>query len=181
MNALPALLAPPATVLRVQRATVRDVAGLESLIASCTSDGSLLPRSRANVVHHLRDFRVARLGDDIVGCGALQLVDAGLAEVRSVAVHPQWRGAGLGSRIVAALLRDARQVGLPRVFCLTRRQHFFARLGFTVVPRENFPHKIWSDCRLCPRQLCCDEIAMQRLVLPAARRLPQHGRAGHEA
>jgi len=149
--------------LEVRPATLQDVGALESFIAAYTSDGTLLPRTRANLLHHVRDFRVAFDGDLLVGCGALQVVSTRLAEVRSVAVHPEWRGGGIGSRIVEELLRDAHDLGLGRVFCLTRRQSFFARLGFVTIPKESFPHKIWNDCRLCPRQACCDEIAMERL------------------
>lgn len=154
---------------RVRPATVADVGPLEAFIAGYTSDGTLLPRSPTNLLHHLRDFRVVRDRGAIVGCGAVQLVDGNLAEIRSVAVHPDWRGRGLGSRLVRALLGDAGRLGVRRVFCLTRREGFFARLGFIVVPTESFPHKIWNDCRLCPRQDCCDEVAMQRVLRPAAR------------
>jgi len=151
--------------LTVQPASLHDVAALEHFIAAYTSDGTLLPRTRHNLLQHVRDFKVVYVGDELVGCGALQVVSSQLAEVRSVAVHPAWRGGGVGSRIVESLLGDAHTLGLARTFCLTRRRSFFARLGFVVVPRESFPHKIWNDCRLCPRQDACDEIAMLR-VLP---------------
>jgi amino-acid N-acetyltransferase len=148
---------------------VADVGPLETFIAGYTTDGTLLPRSRPNLLHHIRDFRVVRDRGTIIGCGALQLVGGDLAEVRSVAVHPGWQRQGLGGRIVRALLGDARRLGVRRVFCLTRREEFFARLGFAVVPKETFPHKIWNDCRMCPRQECCDEIAMQHVLRSAAR------------
>jgi amino-acid N-acetyltransferase len=150
------------TRLRTARARLRDLAALERFIADYTSDGTLLPRTRANLLQHVRDFRVVWDGDRLVACGALQLVSESLSEIRSVAVDPAWRGAGLGSQVVRALLRDARALGIPRVFCLTRRVSFFARHGFIVVPMEMFPHKVWNDCRFCPRQECCDEIAMER-------------------
>lgn len=162
--------------LEVQPATLHDVAVLERFIAAYTSDGTLLPRTRANLLQHVRDFKVVHAGDELIGCGALQVVSARLAEVRSVAVHPSWRGGGVGSRIVESLLGDAHGLGLARAFCLTRRQSFFARLGFVVVPRERFPHKIWNDCRLCPRQDACDEIAMLR-VLPDLVRDPSRSTA----
>lgn len=163
----------PAPAPRIRRARLRDVPALEAFIAAYTGDGTLLPRTHDNLIEHLRDFRVLLDGDRLVGCGALQLVDEDLAEIRSVAVHPDRRGAGLGSRLVRALVRDARRLGIPRVFCLTRRVHFFGLLGFEVVPMEMFPQKIWNDCRLCPRQSCCDETAMQRLVAGAPRGVVQ--------
>jgi N-acetylglutamate synthase-like GNAT family acetyltransferase len=171
-----ALAAPAGARPRVRAATLADVPALESFIARFTSDGTLLPRTRANLLSHLRDFRLARAGGEVVGCGALQLVNARLAEVRSVAVHPDWRGGGLGSRIVEVLLEDAARLGVTQAFCLTRRQHFFARLGFEPVPKEDFPHKVWNDCRVCPRLDSCDEVAMQRWLRPrpTVARHPSH-------
>ena len=154
----------PAGRLRVQRALVRDLPGLESFIAAYTGDGTLLPRTLANLRTHRAEFRLVWDGDRLVGCGALQRVDGTLAEVRSLAVHPEWQGAGLGSMLVRALVRDAARLGIQRVFCLTRRVDFFARLGFGIVPTATFPHKIWNDCRVCPLFNQCDEVAMQRWV-----------------
>jgi amino-acid N-acetyltransferase len=154
--------------LRTRAARSTDVPALEAFIAAYTADGTLLPRTHANLLHHIGDFRVVWEGQRLVGCGALQRVDRHLAEIRSVAVHPSRRGLGLGGRIVQALLRDARRLDLTRVFCLTRRVSFFAHQGLVVVPKEAFPHKVWNDCRFCPRQECCDEIAMQRVVASPA-------------
>jgi amino-acid N-acetyltransferase len=159
--------------VRVRRARLGDVAALEAFIAGYGSDGTLLPRTRSNLVHHLRDFRVAfDSSRRFVGCGALQLVNDGLAEIRSLAVDPAWRGSGIGSRIVSALLTDARQLGVARVFCLTRRIDFFARHGFAAVPMERFPDKVWNDCRFCSRRDACDETAMELELLPSQSRQP---------
>jgi len=156
--------------VRVRPARLSDVASLEVFIAQYTHDGTLLPRTRTNLIQHVRDFRVVQVGSAIVGCGALQIVDPTLAEIRSVAVDPARQGQGLGGRIVRALIADARRLGLPRVFCLTRRLGFFANLGFVAVPKERYPHKVWNDCRICPRQHCCDETAMERPLTAGARR-----------
>jgi N-acetylglutamate synthase-like GNAT family acetyltransferase len=159
-----------AEAVRIRAARVEDLEALERFIAGYTHDGTLLPRTRANLVQHLRDFRVARDGPRLAGCGALQLVDASLAEIRSVALDPAYRGHGLGRRIVTALVADAGRLRVPRLFCLTRRADFFARQGFIEVPKERFPHKVWNDCRLCPRQHSCDEVAMERPLTASARR-----------
>jgi amino-acid N-acetyltransferase len=161
---------------RVRAARLRAVPALEAFIARFTGDGTLLPRTRANLVQHVRDFRVVYEAGELIGCGALQLVDGRLAEIRSIVVHPSWRGAGIGGRILEGLLRDARRLGVGRVFCLTRRQRFFAHHDFVVVPMERFPHKIWNDCRLCPRRTHCDEIAMERVLAQTSATVPGPGR-----
>lgn len=153
----------------LRRATLGDIPVLEHFIAAYTGDGTLLPRNRANLLAHLGDFILCLEGGELVGCGALQRVDGKQAEIRSVAVRPESRGHGLGGRIVEALVERGRAQGLESVFCLTRQVPFFARLGFAVVPKETFPHKIWNDCRLCPRQHDCDEVAMQRPLHDVAR------------
>jgi amino-acid N-acetyltransferase len=152
-----------------------DIPELERFIAAYTGDGTLLPRSHANLRAHLADFVVLFAGDELVGCGALQAVTSTLGEIRSLAVRPESRREGLGGMLVTALVERARTRGMQRVFCLTRKVGFFAHQGFEEVAKELFPHKIWNDCRLCPRRLCCDEVAMQRVLhavdAPAARRV----------
>ncbi|HWN82517.1 MAG TPA: N-acetyltransferase [Candidatus Udaeobacter sp.] len=153
---------------RIRSARVKDVAALLTFINDLATDGTLLPRSSSNLLHYLRDFKVAVDGEGrVIGCGALQFVNDGLAEIRSVAVDPAWRGSGIGSRLVRTLLTDARRIGIARVFCLTRRLDFFGRLGFVPVPMERFPEKVWNDCRFCPRQDACDETAMELTLTPS--------------
>lgn len=161
----------------IRAARLSDIPALESFINRFTEDGTLLPRTRKELARHLRDFRLAfALEPDpehpgtsvatLVGCAALQLVNHDLAEVRSVALDPAYRGRGLGRALVLALLEEAEHIHLPRVFCLTREVTFFARLGFQEVPKENFPDKVWTDCRLCPRRHACDETAMEIRLAP---------------
>jgi len=172
------LKAPGYREVRLRQARVGDIAALAEFIAAYTGDGTLLARSRANLLHYLRDFRVAADGAGrLIGCGALQLVNEDLAEIRSLAVDPAWRGAGLGGAILRALIADARDLGVARAFCLTRRTAFFARHGFFVVPMQRYPDKIWNDCRLCARRDDCDEVAMEMVVppTPAAASAPLAG------
>jgi len=150
--------------IRTRAAKAQDLAWLERFISSYTGDGTLLPRSMANLILHARDFQVAVTDEGLVGCGALQIVDATLAEIRSIAVDPDWRRRGIGSRILGALLADAARLGVPRVFCLTRAAEFFAGHGFREVSKHRFPAKVWGDCLMCPRRFACDEIAMERMV-----------------
>ncbi|HEX5243142.1 MAG TPA: hypothetical protein VFW23_07730, partial [Tepidisphaeraceae bacterium] len=62
-------------------------------------------------------------------------------------------------------VEEARRLRVPRMMSLTYEQAFFEKLGFSVVPKETLPLKVWSDCVRCPKRDGCDEIAMVR-VLP---------------
>ena len=73
----------------------------------------------------------------IVGCGALHVMWDDIAEVRTLAVHPDAVGTGLGSAILRELIAQAREMGLKRVFCMTFEEQFFGAHGFE--PIEGTP------------------------------------------
>lgn len=75
-------------------------------------------------------------------------------------MHPEWQGAGLGRSLLDALVMEARLHGLAEVLALTRKPAFFLKLGFVAAEREHFPIKVWADCARCPRNTCCDEMAV---------------------
>jgi putative acetyltransferase len=53
-------------------------------------------------------FFVARIGDDVVGCGALRIDQEGYGEVKRMYVLPRARGKQLGKRILLRLEEQAR-------------------------------------------------------------------------
>jgi amino-acid N-acetyltransferase len=144
----------------IRRANVKDVPAMARIINNYAAQGQMLPKSHHQLYQYIRDFMVATDQGRVIGCGALHVVWEDLAEIRSLAVEPDWLGKGVGRRIALILIDEARALGLPQVFALTYRQEFFEALGFHVVPRESLPHKIWGDCLDCPKFPNCDEIAM---------------------
>jgi amino-acid N-acetyltransferase len=117
----------------IRRARTSDVRGIRDLVAPLAARRVLVSKEAVTYFESLQEFRVAELGGRIVGCGALHVMWEDLAEVRTVAVHPDFTGQGLGSALLAALLDDARDLGVSRVFCLTFETAFFARHGFEVI------------------------------------------------
>jgi amino-acid N-acetyltransferase len=83
-----------------------------------------------------------------------------LAEIRSLAVAEPYAGNGVGRQIVAQLLTEVRDLGVPTVFALTYQVEFFRRLGFREVAKETLPRKIWADCLDCLKFPDCDETAV---------------------
>ena len=83
-----------------------------------------------------------------------------LAEIRSLGVHPDCHGQGVGKAIGKALLEDAARLGVGRVFALTYATQFFQSLGFRVIDKNLLPRKVWSDCVNCHKFPLCDEVAM---------------------
>lgn len=145
----------------LRKALVRDVPAMAQLINGFAARQMMLPRSHYQFYQHLRDFTVAEHRGEVIACGALQIVWEDQAEIRSLAVAPEWQRRGIGRRLVQALLEEAAALGVPSVFALTYQREFFERLGFYVVPHDSLPHKIWGDCLNCPKFPNCDEIAMR--------------------
>jgi amino-acid N-acetyltransferase len=137
---------------------------IQEVINSHAELGKMLFKSFAQLYEDLRDFGVFEQAGQVVGCCAVTIIWADLAEVRSLAVDEAHRGRGVGRKLVEWSVDEARRLGIPRLMSLTYEQAFFEKLGFAVVPKENLPLKVWSDCVRCPKRDGCDEIAMVRLL-----------------
>jgi len=146
--------------IAIRPATIADVPSIAALVMANAIQGKVLPRSAAAIESTISDWIVAAADDEILGNVSLLRYSSGLVEVRSLIVGSRYRGLRIGTRLMEALLREARQRELPMLFALTRKVFFFERLGFTVTERTRFPEKVWHDCRLCPLIDNCDETAM---------------------
>lgn len=148
----------------IRKAGIQDIPQISQLINSCAEYGLMLHRSLSFLYEHVRDFHVAAENDRVAGVCGLSIVWADLAEIYALAVHPDYRGRGLGKRLVLACISEAEQLGIRRLMVLTYVQKFFERCGFHVVDRQQLPLKVWSECVRCPKNQACDEIAMMRVL-----------------
>ncbi len=146
--------------MRTRKAILPDAGHIHELIAGYSGDGTLLPRTLAEICENVRDFVVLEDDGRIIGCGALHLYGTHLAEIRSITVAPWAQGRGGGGRLVKALMAEAKRHRVDCICLFTRKPDFFAGQGFTVAQREDIPDKIYKDCHACPRFHCCDEVAL---------------------
>jgi amino-acid N-acetyltransferase len=148
----------------LRKANESDVMNIHDLLAVYAREKLLLPRTPEDLRERIANFSILELDGKFAGCVALRNYGNGLFEVRSLAVCKDMLGKGAGTAMVSALLENLkveRKDELPlRVFALTYRDNFFHQLGFHTVDKEMFPQKIWSDCSICPKKNCCDEIAV---------------------
>lgn len=154
--------------IAVRNARVDDAPSILELVNSLAKDQVMLPRSPISVYEGIRDFVVAEVDGQFAGCGALKVVWADLAEVRSLAVAKNLQKGGIGRAIVERIVADAEELGVPTLFAFTYVPGFFAKMGFTICQHEDLPHKVFNDCMHCPKFLACDEIAMTRALDPKA-------------
>src|SRR5215475_15429329 len=128
--------------MRTRKAILPDAEQIHDLIASYSHDGTLLPRTLAEICENVRDFVVLEDRGHIIGCGALHLYGTHLAEIRSITVSPSAQGRGGGGRLVKALMAEAKRHRVDCICLFTRRPDFFSAQGFSVVQREDIPDKI---------------------------------------
>jgi len=138
---------------------------MQRLIGRFAERDEMLPRALHELYENLRDFFVVEEDGEVVGCAALHVNWANLAEVKSVAVASGQQGRGIGRMLVQACIEDARELGVAELYCLTYRADFFRALGFHEIDRGSLPRKVWSECVRCPKFSNCTEIAMSLQVL----------------
>ena len=133
--------------VQIRRARTSDVRAIRSLIDTYTADRRLLSKATVTLYEHVQEFWVAVRADDdtVVGCGALHVMWEDLAEIRTVAVHPDCRGLKIGHRIVSELLDVARGLGVARVFVLTFETSFFGSFGFVEIDGAPVPHAVYEQ------------------------------------
>ncbi len=118
---------------------------IAELVAAYVVDRRLLAKDLVTLYEDVQEFLVAEDEAGVVGCGALHVMWEDLAEVRTVAVHPDRRGLGLGVRLVTALLGRARELGVCRVFCLTFERAFFERFGFEEIESTPVTPTVYAE------------------------------------
>jgi amino-acid N-acetyltransferase len=143
-----------------RKATEDDLDTLYRIIQGYAEQGVMLPRSKEMLREQLHSFVVAEIDDEMVGCGSLTRLGQDLVEIRSLGVTEGHKGKGIGKRLVEFLVEEARAQRIAKVMALTYEVAFFQKNGFTVVPKDVFPEKVWKDCIHCKKRYSCDEIAV---------------------
>src|ERR1700680_3342517 len=98
--------------MRTRDAILPDAERIHELISAYSGDGTLLPRTFAELCENVRDFMVLEDHREIIGCGALHLYGTHLAEIRSITVDPLHQGRGGGSRLMKALMAEDKRHGV---------------------------------------------------------------------
>ena len=116
---------------KLRPALPADVHAISELVEPYAQERILITKHLVAYYEDVQEFLVAVDADGtVVGCGALHVMWADLAEIRTLAVRHDWVGRRVGHALLDALLDEARAMGLARVFCLTFEVEFFTAHGF---------------------------------------------------
>jgi amino-acid N-acetyltransferase len=134
----------------------------------------MLPRGPQYLYENIRDFVIAcdsnvpvysltetrEVLHLIAACGSLHVLWEDIAEIRALAIHPDYQHLGLDGKLVKYMKKEAEQLGIRRLFTFTMTEDFFKTLGFRRQNREDLPPKVWGECTSCPKYFNCDEVGM---------------------
>jgi len=144
----------------VEKARINDVTQMHKLINYFADRDEMLARPLSEIYENIRDYFVVKQGERVIACTALHVNWSDLAEIKSLAVAEDSQEQGIGAQLVEACLGEARELGIPTVFCLTYKPAFFEQFGFSQLEKAELPHKVWGECYRCPKFPNCDEVAL---------------------
>lgn len=126
-----------------RRASIDDVGGILELIAPLEAEGVLVRRSRELLEMEIDQFVVTERDGMIVACAALYpFVEEQVGELACLAVHRDYRKQGRGDDLLAFIERQAKDMGINRLFVLTTRTaHWFQERGFREADIKDLPVK----------------------------------------
>jgi amino-acid N-acetyltransferase len=144
----------------VRKARTTDAQAIERLVNLYAGTGDLLPLRSQEIYDRIDDFHVCEQDGRIVGVCSLFVYGTDLAEIRSLAVWPEYQGKGIGRAVTEVCIATAKDRRIRRIFALTYKPTFFERLGFHAVDKLTLPEKVWKDCLQCSKLFNCDEVAV---------------------
>ena len=146
--------------MKLEKAKISDVNEMHRLINYFANKDEMLARPLSEIYENIRDYYVIKEDERLLGCAALHINWVDLAEIKSVAVTEDSHNKGVGAELIKACLKEAVELGLSIVFCLTYKPAFFEKFGFSQVDKMELPRKVWTECYRCPKFPNCDEVAL---------------------
>lgn len=146
--------------MRIRKARIADLKQVHSLINNFARQEHMIPRALNELYETVRDFFICETNGNVCGVCALHVMWEDLAEIRSLAVNKEFQKQGIGKKLISQCLREAKGLGIKRIFALTYQPEFFKKLGFNDIDKSKLPQKIWGDCLRCHKFPECDENAV---------------------
>lgn len=155
-----------ANTLSTRAAKLADVDAIYEWIFLQADSAKLLPLSKKELKEKINNFVVLESYNNeqetkqAIGCGALDIYNQDLAELRTIVIDQAHQQKGGGKILIQAIETKAQQLAIKRLIALTYVPAFFHKLGYSTVDRATLPEKIWRVCFRCPKFFLCDEVAV---------------------
>ncbi|WP_048181827.1 GNAT family N-acetyltransferase [Methanosarcina sp. MTP4] len=141
------------TSIYIRKAEISDLPTIQRLLSTYFLDMEELKAE---------DFVLAEGEGKVLGCAALirsGFSEKGFLEIHSIAIHPNFRGKGIGSRLVNHLISTS--VGKDtELYVRTTAPAFFEKIGFVRIP-DSEKLRLWEDCESCEHFESCTQHALK--------------------
>lgn len=132
--------ASPAAVLRQARQA--DLASIERLLVLSNLERTGVPELLARHPEHVVVMDDPQRAGELAAIAAIEVCGES-ALLRSVAVHPSFRGRQVGHALVRRMEFEASELGIRALYLLTTTaEQFFPKLGFARTERSAVPAEI---------------------------------------
>jgi len=130
----------------VRPARTADVRAIHRMLEPYVQRRILLGKDIVVLYEAVQQFLVAEdANGELIGCGALHVMWDDLGEIRTLIVDDAWLHRGVGRALVEGLEKQARTLGLSRLFCLTFEVDFFTRRGFAPIGEHVVDPDVYSQ------------------------------------
>ena len=124
----------------IRQASLSDIAGILRIIEPMEQQGILVRRDRQQLEREIQQFSVIEHDHRILGCMAIFPVENNVAELACFAVHPNHRGDGYATKMLAYAIRQAQKNQIQKLFVLTTQTaHWFLEHGFVYAGVDELP------------------------------------------
>lgn len=114
------------------------------------------------------DFVLAVKGEKVIGCAALVRGTYGeksFLEIHSIAVHPNFRGKGVGTSLIGCLIntleaQNKNGNSVCELYARTTAPVFFEKLGFRRI-NDSEKRLLWEECKNCEHFKNCTQHTMK--------------------
>lgn len=118
------------TTVTVRKAAHADIPELKHFLERFVTSGDVLPRTIDELQDLLGTIFIAEVEGQMAGCAALEIYSKKLAEIRSLAVSPDFQGMGIGRQLVEACVALAKEREVFEIMAISASDGFFQKCGF---------------------------------------------------
>ena len=146
----PSKMLRPGKDFNIQLASQKDFDGIQDLLSRSGLPTAGVSPDTGNYYLAAANSLLGVLGVEFYGAAAL---------LRSLAVEPEFRKAGVAQTLMQHVLQEIKVAGCTEVYLLTNSaEHYLAKFGFSMVERTQVPEVILASSALayaCPASSTC--------------------------
>jgi len=120
----------------IRKATRNDIPAIINIVRHFPD--TVLERTTEEYEELLETTWVADEASRVVGSSVLEVYSPKICEVRSVVVHPEFHGAGLGKQLIDVAVEEGLRRNIRQIIVVTSAPDYFRKLGFGECLHEKY-------------------------------------------